>query len=442
MSQFPQSRRVTAAIMLSRLRFISRDRYSSWFHKVMLNLPKGVTHALYSVRKLDRAAKKLWNPDGAIVGRPGTSLGSEDLVYSLIANAVRANPAELLDHPSLGDLREKRIRSYVLIDDSIGSGDRVSGFINAMLSNSTFRSWWSYGLVRILVASLSRSQDAEYRILSAVRGSDHGRRKFRKSAKISFTSDIVYSAEGFEHRWGEHYPAIFELCKDQLEITRWECFGYGDVMANIVFYHSVPDNIPGVFWVDNGKWKGLFPGRSLPGWALTLLGTVESENVPSDVIDKQFIGQLLLIIKRGVRSLNSIAIRLNCDQDFAKGLLSLGRRLGLLTDLNRITERGLDWMRVNRVTIRLPSWDFSMYVPTSWCAGQATIQPPAAIEPAPSRLVDSGEVSFSPDGGIGQMPLGRTDAKAASPPVSVLNQEPAMSRKVHDTDGPMGSKDR
>lgn len=106
-AQFPDGQQTTAKVMLSRLKFVSRDVYSTWLRRVVSGLPEDKTYALYSVRKLPEG-KALWEQNGAIVARPGDSQGSEDLVYSLISNLSRADPQILLDHSPLDELREKR----------------------------------------------------------------------------------------------------------------------------------------------------------------------------------------------------------------------------------------------------------------------------------------------------------------------------------------------
>jgi hypothetical protein len=87
-AQFPEGIRTIAKTMLSHLKFVSRDVYSAWLRRVVTNLPEGRTYALYSVRKLGDGLQ-LWSDDGEIVERLGASLGSEDLVYSLVANLNR-----------------------------------------------------------------------------------------------------------------------------------------------------------------------------------------------------------------------------------------------------------------------------------------------------------------------------------------------------------------
>lgn len=244
--QFNSSQKAIAKNILSKLTFVSRDEFTIWLQKSISDLPKNKNYALYSVRKLDPDKQVLWDLNGDVVNRPGHSQGSEDLVYSIISNLVRSNKTMFLDHPSLNDLKKSKVNDFLLIDDSIGSGDRVSGFINAMLDNPTFLSWWSLGLVRLTLISFARTLGSENRIINTIRGSDHGVRKYRKSEKINFISNIVYNENWLETRWGEQYNEIINLCKNQTKIPSWARLGYGNVLSNIIFYHSVPNNLPGI----------------------------------------------------------------------------------------------------------------------------------------------------------------------------------------------------
>ncbi|TXH14672.1 MAG: hypothetical protein E6R00_08630 [Gammaproteobacteria bacterium] len=441
LSQFPEAHRTTAKLLLSRLQFVSRDAYSAWLQRVVAGFPNGKTYALYSVRKLEKGLP-LWNDKGDIVARPGDSLGSEDLVYSLVANLARANPQVLLDHSSLSELRDKKVHDYLLIDDSIGSGDRVSGFINAMLSHPTFLSWWNFGLVKIHVVSFARPCEADAKIIANIKGSDHGKRKFRKSSKVDFTSEMVYSTDWLEGRWGENHQQVIHLCHSQTKIPTRRRLGYGGVMSNLVFYHSVPNNIPGVFWCTNDKWQGLMPGRAMPDWLLALLDKTPLVTSEGATSKSDEVVRLLALIKRGVRSSRSIAARLGVDHKYAVGLVRCAQQMGLLTPQVRLTTAGLNILKHADSNHVLPVWNRSLYIPSSWCAGRATVQPPIRKELASLGLADSVEVLAFTDGDVGQTSLERSDAKAATPPFSVMLQSPAVSRENHDTDGPLGSKDR
>lgn len=442
LSQFDAGQQQIAKMLLHHLRFVSRDAFSSWLRRAVGKLPKGELHALYSVRKLEQEQTAFWSLSGDPVARPGTSQGSEDLVYSLISGLVRSSNGLFLDHPSLLNLKEKKVRSYVLVDDSIGSGDRVSGFINAMLMHPTFLSWWSFGWVKIHVISFARPREAEAKIIDKVRGSSHGKRKLRKVDKIKFTSEIVYETDWYEARWGKEYKSIIDLCEQITDISRWECFGYGDVMANIVFHHSVPDNLPGMLWCSNENWRGLMPGRAVPNWLLELLKNPFPVNNGVTAWMPEELLRLLALIKRGLRSTKSLAIRLGIDHQYATGLINHAAELGFLTSQLRLTSAGLDRLIQSSRIATLPEWDRSLYIPSSWCAGQATVQPLTDESSVSQRLADSVDASASVDGDVGQASLERSDAKTATPSFSVTSHSPSMSRKRRDTDGPKGPKER
>lgn len=441
LSQFPVENRQTAKMLLHRLKFVSRDEFSTWLRRAIGRFPSSETYALYSVRKLDDTQAVFWDEAGNPVVRPGTSLGSEDLVYSLISNLARSSNGQLLDHPTLDVLKNQQVRNFVLIDDSIGSGDRISGFINAMLAHPTFLSWWSFGWIKLHIVSFARPREAEKRVISKVRGSDHGKRRFRKSDKITFSSEVVYEAGWHEARWGDSHAEIINLCRAQTKIPAKRRLGYGDVMANMVFYHSVPNNIPGVLWCKNDRWNGLMPGRAIPDWLLNLLAAPASvSNTANTLLDELF--KLLVLVKRGVRSGRSLAMRLSVDHGYANDLIVYAKSLGLLTPQLRLTSVGLEQLAQSGKSTMLPEWDRSLYIPSSWCAGRATVQPLVQSEPMPSALADSVEVSAFTDGDVGETSLEGTDAKAATPPFGVTSHAPSASRERRDTDGPLGSKER
>ena len=437
LSQFPESQRTTAKLLLSRLQFVSRDVYSAWLREVVEKLPSGKIYALYSVRKLNDE-DRLWDEKGEVVARPGHSQGSEDLVYSLVASLARAKPKTLLDHSSLTELRCKKVHDYLLIDDSIGSGDRVLGFINVMLSHPSFLSWWSFGIVKIHVLSFARFREAEAKIIAKIKGSDHGIRKYRKSSKVEFTSEMVYSTDGLEERWGNNHKQIRQFCLEQTKILKKFRLGYGEVMANLVFDHSVPNNIPGVLWFTKDKWRGLMSGRAIPGWLLNLLKQTSLSVSQKAILKSNQVIQLLALIKGGVRSSISIATRLCVDHKYAIALIGSAQEMGLLTPQVRLTAAGIDHLKHANSNLVQPVWNRSMYIPSSWCADRVTVQPSTH----PLGLADSVDVSASTDGDVGQTSLERSDAKAAAPPFSVMLHVPSLPRENHDTDGPFGSKDR
>ena len=444
LSQFPAKNRNTAKYLLMKLRFVTRDDYSSWLIRSLESLPYNESYAFYAVRKAEtkkvkKKVKKidcLWDKKGNVVNRPGTTLGSEDLVYSLVSNVVRSNVKRFFDHPSLETLKTEKIHNIVLIDDSIGSGDRVSDFIKSMITHKSFRSWWSFGFINIIVLSLARTIESKKAIIEKIPGSNHGKRKHPVSSKIRFVSEIVYSKEWLKGRWGSGYEAILNLCDSKAEILKWPR-GYGEVMGRIVFYHSVPNNIPGVLFECKKRWRPLFPGRSVPNWLTSLIDNQHSDDML----------KLLSLIKSGVRRKSSLALRMDYDIEILEEMLRMTIESGLVSSNIHITEAGIKVLkqrtgkkdyRKKRIQIS----DRALYIPKSWCTDQATIQPSVWGESNPCKLTDPAKVFTSVGGETGQVSLERSDARAAAPPLSVRSQLPSKSRMGPDNHGPQDSKDK
>jgi len=437
LDQFSMTHRPLAESMLLHLRFVSRDEYSNWFRTTVDSIDSASPLALFAVRKLEGQGGQVtayFDYHGNPVVRPPQSLGSEDLVYSLISNIVRSDSSRFLDHPDLGRMRDEKVRHIVLIDDSIGSGDRVAGFLSSMMQSKTLLSWWSYGLIRFTIVSYARTREGEKMIVRSMVGSNHPNRKYPKSRKMHFESEWVYSGADMKSRWGSRYGDILYLCDSVTKVRRKFRRGYGEVMATVVFYHSVPNNIPGVFFYKSNGWNPLFPGRALPDWIISLLEE-EEQCTDSDAwtgLATEMI-ELLALAKKGVRNRGVVAQRMGRAEDYIESLVSQAMRLGLVSEKGRITRAGMDAYYANIRQVKRRTYDYSLYIPSSWCAGRETVQPSEcggdSYPGISADLVDASSAS----GEAGQVSLEETDDKAA--PICAELHRPAVSRENLGTDG-------
>ncbi len=311
--------------------------------------------------------------------RPGESQGSEDYIYSLISIAKRKQ-SNLCDHPSLNEMRARKIHNIILIDDSIGSGSRVEEYIKAMMRHRSFLSWWSYGLIKIKILSFARAFEGEQKILSCMPGS--GKSKLKKRfEKLLFSSKVVYKGNSLNLRWGERCEEIKKFCEDQAVNMKDEmvCLGFGKVMNNIIFHHSVPDNIPGIIWTDVGRWRGLLTDRALPQWLVVLLNSQSVEKKEKSN-DKVLLGKnmseivcLLELVQAGIRNPSSIAMRLDCERDYALFLLEKAKEFLFLAEGNHLTRCGYDLIKKSKHKVEGGELkhdgkiDRTLYVPKSWC---------------------------------------------------------------------------
>ena len=422
LGQFVMSKRAVAESMLIALKFVSRDVFAEWLKATVLkNFP--LKCALYAVRKFNNDVESIWDSEGNVVNRPETSLGSEDLVQSVFSNLVKVDKERFFDHLSIIDLRSCRIKDIVLVDDSIGSGDRVSDYIKQLMSQSTFMSWWSYGYIHLHVVSFAVNTKAKDVIIEKIGGSDHSLRKFPKSNKISFLSYLEYDSLELSSRWGISSDKVIDLCDFERRIPKDSRRGYGDVLSNIVFYHSVPNNLPGIFWYENSfkKWKALFPRRSVPEWLPQLLENPVSRIQAQETILPKHLYGIMRLIKKGIRCDNSIALRLGLSYELIFELLSRGRSLGLITSDNHLTKAGMQVVfEANQEAVDIP-FDRSLYVPKKWCVGRGSVQQ-SELAGSPCVLqTDSAKGDPFADGEVGQTSLERTDARTV---ITVLKRQP------------------
>lgn len=370
LDQFRVNKRATAIDLLLKLRFVTRDVYAEWLKTTLSGTSKAQC-AFYAVPKTDNI-HYIWDKCGKVVGRTSTSSGSEDLVLSVISQIKKGNQ-QFLDHPDLEELKNRKIRDIVLIEDSIGSGQRVISYIKLMFNNKTLMSWWSLGLIRLHLVAFSRIYESESRIIESVPGSNHPKRKFRKASKIKFHGLLAYpEGEGFK-RWGTNYQNILDLC-DSIPLGHGSYHrGYGNMMANIVFFHSVPDNLPGLLWDQGNNWNALFPNRSIPEWLPSLLEGNSFVQQQKKLSDSLLI--ILRLVKRGISNEHSLARVIGFDISVLRQILSRGRDSGFLTENNRLTETGWQVVRAEIQEVPLDRFDRSLYVPQVWCVDQETVQP-------------------------------------------------------------------
>lgn len=438
LSQFEETDRSTAQSLLLQLKFISRDTYARWVLSELEKLTSLEKVGVFAVRKFNEG-ESVWD-DSKIGQKSSKSQGSEDLVLSIISQAKKLYPDVFFDHPSINEIRSNRIHHIVLLDDSIGSGKRVSGYLKNMVTNKSFISWISGGFVTIHIVSYARTIQAEKVISKDFPGNNHKRRVRQLSDKLIFDSFVRYDGEKLQHRWGDDFEKIVALCNHEKNIPKARRRGYGNVMANMIFYHSVPNNIPGMLYCGQNKgWTPLFPGRVLPDWCQKLIdGYSAGSDSLSDYTKKQ-IFFLLIQLKRGLRTVTSLSRSIDSDDKICKYLLGIMIESGLLTPNHKITESGFDFLHDQQlVKHRLP-YNFSLYIPKSWCTGQKEIQPSESIVETQGLQTDPIEDnSVGGEGGLSS--LERTDAMAPPSPIVDMTTWTSWPRGRHLDHDPSGFK--
>lgn len=355
LSQFETTDYSTAKNLLLQLMFVSENSFMLWIKKFLNEFSHNI--AVYPIVKLQD--QPFWDDNGNIVKREYKGQGSEDVIFSIMANCCKSKN-HLFNCPSTNVLKDKKIRHIFLLDDSCNSGERVCEFLQEFLKNKAIRSWYSYNLIKIHIVSFAVSDEAEKNILSFVRGKTKRHRKIKIREKIFFHSHFKYNKNDYFFRWGDDYEAIKSFCQKTLFNKSYK-LGYHDSMSNIIFFHSIPNNLPGCLWL-NKKWKykALFPRREVPSWLIELFNGQQQQPV---TINKN-IYSILFLIKKGLRKNISIATRLNLDISLVDNYLKTAEQSGFITSNNSLTNIGNSALM--KKDINLYQYNWGLYLPQKW----------------------------------------------------------------------------
>ena len=298
------------------------------------------------------------------VGR-GADVGSEGRVASIITQFTRSQSRRTVKHPTLNNLRKRRCRTIILVDDLIGSGNRMEEFIESICNDRTIRSWISFGLIRFKVIAFAASTT--------------GRRRLCSHEEIDCLS-VERDCPTFRTiPWKRDVRnACIRICEKYASRTCRSNLaqGYGKSMSSLVFEHGCPNNVPAIFWATAARtksWSPIFPYRSIQTEEQTVFPPEISKNDPLSVLLD--VGQVRLartrltgkseLTKEIITLLGLLAkgIRRNDAFSFATGLsnAALEKKLlqciecGWITHSRRITALGVaELNNVRRRTDRTP----------------------------------------------------------------------------------------
>lgn len=220
--------------------------------------------------------------DADAVG-PGGDIGSEGRVAATIRGLCRTNPSKFLNHPSIRQMYDARCRLVVLVDDFVGSGDRVAEFYAALWAHPTIKSWHSLGLIRFVLIAYSATNRGERRVTKLLNREP----KLVRGCPTFQDLPVARPERSILLAGLRKYAKRTEFPENPL--------GYGDTGAALVFEHGCPDNVPVIFWAAakiGQVWKPLFPARSV------LIGDTSAFppelTIPSASAVMQSVGQTLL----------------------------------------------------------------------------------------------------------------------------------------------------
>lgn len=371
LNQFDALDQETAKLLLNSLTLVSHTEFRRNLEKLILETSEKVAGPIgvYAIRELEKIKighhskqvipffeQAVISADGKTVNSVGATSdqGSEAIVAQIIRQISKANPNKILNHPSKEELRAQRCDSLIFVDDYIGSGQRVSDFIDAFWRDTTIVSWLSSKHIKIQVVAYSATE----------KGLRHLEKMKAQPELFIYRDSPTIKTLPIKHKLKE---ALFLLCekygKRVFKKRKNIWWGFDKGMSSLIFEHGCPNNTPGILWATedkSGKWIGIFPNRTVD---TTTVSVFPFEIVRGDTIKtlrdigqtrlaksgaltrRGELGALILLvlglIAKGQRKRSAISYATGLNSKECDLLLSKCIKWKFLSPERRITHRGL-----------------------------------------------------------------------------------------------------
>lgn len=174
----------------------------------------------------------------------------------------------------------------------------------------------------------------------------------------------------FEYLFGEEewndFDNIIDLVSRYTQIPKKYRFGYNGSASNVIFEHSVPNNVFGIFYCKaKDKWKPLFENKRVSS---SLIRMLNNENIlNSSEISKSHL-KVLHFIHHRCNTLKKISVKIGISEKYTKILCDwlINIKFIALTDvkkLYKLTPSGKAYLINKTVIDTIDSFDFEIYTP-------------------------------------------------------------------------------
>ncbi len=252
LSQFHESDQDIAKLLLEDLLYISNDQLIDGLYNTITSFAqskKSDIIALFTAR--ENTGERYWRNESkrplSVSGR--LPLGSEGIIAGLCRDISQSN-SKILDHPSIQEMKKSKCRYILIVDDMIGSGTRMEGFVKWLYQNRTIKSWHSLGYINFISCSYAASNIGKNYVL-----------------QNKICSDVInYQSVGYGRSiWNnDQKNQIEDLCNRYGSYTSRPSIplGYKGAFTAIVFTHKCPNTNPVILWSSKTKsWNAIFSAR-------------------------------------------------------------------------------------------------------------------------------------------------------------------------------------
>lgn len=280
---------------------------------------------------------------------PGMDIPSMPGSEGLIGHLLRDIQGKGVLPPSapISELRQKRVRTIIVVSDTIETGGQVGKYIQALIRNPTLKSWRSFRWIKVVVAAYAVSREGK-RAISEHSSVD----SLRFTRHAPTIQSLPWTTKDIE--------AALRLCRKYGHGTG--PLGYGNHGGLFGFQDRVPNTTPKIFRQRRDGWVPLFSGndgRQVTGGLISELArSSETQVAHDDIVAAVRQERLSFSIRKPQRESNRdvltalallraspqrseiLGVGLNMTQHEVEGLLAYLLRQEWIDDTHNLTERG------------------------------------------------------------------------------------------------------
>ncbi|MFQ5534347.1 MAG: hypothetical protein ACE5EM_05945 [Sphingomonadales bacterium] len=269
LSQFNSQEQTLASELLDAITLVSRDTFADQLCDLIRNVSQTIDGpvGLYverEVKKWKRMPNRLFKESKGKVKRAqgngpkiitpkqgyDQEVGSEGTISQLVTELQRKDRKKFFLNPGPKQIRDNKIRAFVLVTDFIGSGKRADDYLTSAWRVASVKSWTSRNHLSFHVVAFSGTQRGINKIRS---------HKSKPQIHEVLSCPTIDSAFDYQKA-----VDIKDLCKKHDPDNKHddEALGYGGTGGLIAFSHGAPNNLPKILHRKSRKWRPLFTGRS------------------------------------------------------------------------------------------------------------------------------------------------------------------------------------
>lgn len=277
--QFDRADQHIAKKFINSLIIISEHSFLNELSTVLDELTKHSTNlpaALYPVFEKKKNTSSFFQEDGTPHMSEASHVGSEGILQKFCRDYATSKK-NVYFNLSLKELKEKKIRSIICVDDIIASGKRMRIFIEWIYENKTIKSWYSFKWIKFLIVTYAVTEKGlkgNYLYNNDTKTNAERKKRSKdiiKTLNIIPDEQIKFSIKLDDGRsfWtSKDKNEIIRLCykyAKKYNIPEKWILGFNKTFSTIMFPHGVPNTTPGIIWWGrNQKWNPLFPKNIFP----------------------------------------------------------------------------------------------------------------------------------------------------------------------------------